>query len=82
MLIREKGIADQLDEIIYYMAPDGEQRKWPHLKMNPWGKTPTLALADGSYLSKTAGVVRYLDQKYPSRKITGESALEQGQDTM
>ena len=82
LFIHEKGIADQFDEIIYDMAPGGAQRKWPHLKMNPWGETPTLALADGSYLSETAGVVRYLDQQYPGRKIMGESALEQGQDTM
>ncbi|MEB0136850.1 glutathione S-transferase N-terminal domain-containing protein [Actimicrobium sp. CCC2.4] len=82
LFIHEKGIADQFNEIIYDMAPGGEQRKWPHLKMNPWGETPTLVLADGAYLSETAGVVRYLDQQYPGRKIMGESALEQGQDTM
>ena len=64
------------------LQPGGEQRKWPHLKMNPWGETPTLALGVGSYLSETTGVVRYLDQHYPGRKIMGESALEQGQDPM
>ncbi|KGS12071.1 glutathione S-transferase, partial [Pseudomonas coronafaciens] len=37
LFIHEKGIADQFDEIIYDMAPGGEQRGWRHLNMNPWG---------------------------------------------
>ncbi|QJE02273.1 glutathione S-transferase [Massilia forsythiae] len=82
LFMHEKGIADAFDETVYDMSPGGDQRKWPHLKMNPWGETPTLLLADGGYLSETAAIVRYLDQAYPGRKIMGESALEQGQDTM
>ena len=82
LFMHEKGIADQFAERIYDMTPGGEQRQWRHLKMNPWGETPTLQLADGSYLSETTAIARYLDQAYPGRKIMGESALEQGQDTM
>lgn len=82
LFIHEKGIVNQFDEVVYDMAPGGDQRKWPHLKMNPWGETPTLSLGDGKYLSETAAIVRYLDQSYPGRKIMGESPLEQGQDTM
>ena len=80
LFLHEKGIADQFDEHIYDMSPGGEQRA--HLKMNPWGETPTLQLADGSFLSETAAVVRYLDQAYPGRKIMGETPLQQGQDSM
>ncbi|MGS0742959.1 glutathione S-transferase family protein [Glaciimonas sp. GG7] len=82
LFIHEKGIADQFEETVYDMAPGGEQRKWPHLKMNLWGETPTLALEGGGYLSETAGIARYLDQHFPGRKIMGATALEQGQDTM
>jgi glutathione S-transferase len=82
LFIHEKGIADEFDEIVYDMAPGGEQRKWPHLKMNPWGETPTLSLEGGGYLSETAAIARYLDGHYPGRKIMGTSPLEQGQDTM
>lgn len=82
LFMHEKGIQDQFDEIIYDMSPGGDQRKWPHLKINPWGETPTLVLEDESYLSETAAIVRYLDQHYPGRKVMGESALQQGQDTM
>ena len=82
LFLHEKGIAEQFEEIIYDMAPGGDQRKWPHLKMNSWGETPTLVLADGQYLSETAAIARYLDQLHGGRKIMGQSPLEQGQDTM
>lgn len=82
LFVHEKGIADQFEEVICDMMPGGEQRKWPYLKMNPWGETPTLQLADGSYLSETAAIVRYLDQTFPGRRIMGASPLEQGLDTM
>ena len=82
LLVHEKGIADQFEEVVYDMAPGGDQRKWPHLKMNPWGATPTPQLEDGSYLSESVSVARYLDQRFPHRKIMGESALAQAQDTL
>ena len=82
LFIHEKGIADQFDEVVYDMAPGGDQRKWPHLKMNPWGETPTLSLGNGEYLSETAAIVSYLDKSYPGRKIMGVSPLEQSLDIM
>ena len=82
LFAHEKGIAHLLDEVVYDMAPGGDQRKWPHLKMNPWGETPTLQLEDGSYLSETVAVARYLDQHFDGRRILGEGALQQAQDTM
>ena len=82
LFIHEKGIAEHVDEVIYDMAPGGEQRKWPHLKMNPWGETPTLMLEGGGYLSEAAAIARYFDNQFPGRKIMGDSPLDQGQDTM
>ena len=82
LFMHEKGIADQFDEHIYDMTPGGEQRQWPHLKMNSWGETPTLQLADGSFISETAAIVRYLDRAFPGRRIMGENALQQGLDNM
>ena len=82
LFLYEKGIADQIGEVVYDMAPVGEQRGWRHLKRNPWGETPTLELADGTLLSETAAIVRYLDAAHPGRKVTGETALEQGLDAM
>ena len=82
LFLHEKGIADGVEEVIYDMAPGGDQRKWPHLKVNPWGETPTLALPDGGHLAETRAIVRYLDHAFPGRKVTGESPLEQGRDAM
>ncbi len=56
LFIPEKGIAGQIDEVVYDMAPGAEQRQWPHLKMIPWGETPTLQLDDGSHLSVSVAV--------------------------
>ena len=82
IFLHEKGIADQLNERIYDMTPVGEQRQWRHLKMNPWGETPTLELPDGTFISETAAVVRYLDQAFPGRRIMGETPEQQGLDNM
>ena len=82
LFLYEKGIAGQIAEVVYDMAPAGEQRGWRHLKRNPWGETPTLELADGTLLSETAAIVRYLDAAHPGRKVTGGTALEQGLDAM
>lgn len=82
LFIHKKGIPENFEEVVYDMTPGGDQRKWPHLKMNPWGETPTFRLEDGSTLAETAGIARYLDNRFPGRKIMGETALEQDLDTM
>jgi glutathione S-transferase len=82
IFMHEKGIADQFKEHVYDMTPVGEQRQWRHLKMNTWGETPTLKIADGSFISETAAIARHLDQSMPGRKIMGATPLEQGLDNM
>lgn len=68
IFLHEKGIADRFAETVYDMSPVGEQRGWRHLKMNPWGETPTLALADGSFLSETSAIARYLDDSFDVKR--------------
>jgi len=82
LLVHEKGIADQVEEVQLDMAPAGEQRGWKHLKRNPWGETPALELPDGSILAESVAIARYLDLSFPGRRIMGETPLEQAQDTM
>lgn len=82
LFIHEKGITDSFDEVVYDMSPGDDQRKWPHLKMNPWGETPTLELPEGGFLAETRAIARYLDQSLPGRKVMGDDALAQGLDSM
>lgn len=82
LLMHEKGIVAEVEEVVLAMAPAGEQRGWKHLKRNPWGESPTLEMPDGSFLTESVAIGRYLDLSFPGRKVMGESALEQAQDTM
>ncbi len=82
LLMHEKGIVDEVEEVVLDMAPGGEQRGWQHLKRNPWGETPTMELPGGGYLAESVAIARYLDGSFPGRKIMGETTLEQAQDSM
>ena len=84
LFMHEKGIADRFEEVdLRHGARAASSASWPHLKMNPWGETPTLrARRRQGYLSETAAIVRYLDQSFPGRSIIGRTPLEQGLDTM
>ncbi|GAA5989249.1 hypothetical protein JCM5350_005047 [Sporobolomyces pararoseus] len=76
----EKGISDKLDEKILDMTPIGEKRSWRHLKVNPFGETPALKLEDGTIISESTPIARYLGNTYPGRKVMGETLLEQALD--
>jgi len=78
--MHEKGIADQYEEVVLNMLEKGDQKSWKHHKLNPQGETPALKLADGTVLSESTGIARYLDNVHPGRKIMGENPLEQGLD--
>ena len=82
LFVHEKGIANEIEEVIYDMAPGGQQRQWPHLKMNPWGETPTLALPDGTFVAESTAIARYLDLAFPGRKVLGETPEAQAIDMM
>ena len=82
LLMFEKGIADQVEEQVLDMMKAGEQRQWRHLKRNPWGETPALELADGTFLSEAVAIGRYFDQSFGGRKVMGESPADQALDAM
>ena len=82
LLMHEKGIASEVEEVMLDMVPRGEQRGWAHLKRNPWGETPVLELADGTLIAESAAIGRYLDARFPGRQIMGETPVEQAQDAM
>lgn len=66
----EKGIADKLDEKILDMTPGGEQRSWRHLKVNPYGETPALKLADGTVISESTAIARRVSLVSPIRSLS------------
>lgn len=83
LFMLEKDITDQYEEVILDMAPGGEQRGWQHAKRNPFGEAPTLELGPDEYLSETPAIIRYMDLAHDgSRRVTGESTLEQARDVM
>ena len=82
LLMHEKGIADKVDEVLMDLSPVGEQRAWRHLKRNPWGEAPTLEFADGTFLSESVAIARYLDTTFDGRRIMGSTPREVAEDTM
>ncbi len=53
----------------------GEARKEDHLKRNSLGEIPVLELDDGSYLSESIAICRYLESLHPEVPLMGENAL-------
>lgn len=44
------------------------------------GEAPALELPDGTILTESTAVFKYIDETYPGRKIMGETALEKALD--
>ena len=80
LFLAEKNVTNHFQHVLIDML-NGEHKKWPHLKKNPWGEVPVLTLPDGSYLSETAAIVRYIDTSMSgSRLVTGSTAVLQALD--
>jgi len=54
----------------------GEIKTPEHLSRDPLGQVPTLELDDGSFLSETVSICRYLEHLYPAPPLFGRSPLE------
>ena len=54
----------------------GELKQPEHLARDPLGQLPTLQLDDGSFLSETVAICRYLESLYPTPPMFGRTALE------
>lgn len=48
------------------LLPQGDQRKAEYLAINPRGKVPVLMLADGTVLTETLAILRYLHATHPA----------------
>jgi len=55
----------------------GAHRGPEFLRKNPFGRVPVLELDDGSYLSETIAICRYLEALYPEPPLFGVGPREQ-----
>ncbi len=71
--LAEKGV-EIPTEIISVM--DGSTRQPDFLKINSLGELPVLELDDGSYLTESIAICRYLEAQYPDTPLMGTTPLE------
>lgn len=69
----EKGIDLPMQDIAIMR---GEHRQEPYLAVNPLGQTPSLQLDDGTVLTESVAICRYLEGVYPDRPLFGTTPLE------
>lgn len=73
IFLAEKGVTLPMQDI-NIMA--GELKKPEHLARDPLGQVPTLELDDGTFLSETVAICRYLESLHPEPPLFGRTALE------
>jgi glutathione S-transferase len=76
LFLAEKGLA--IPEVRVPLR-QGAHKSPEHLARNPLGQVPTLELDDGTCLSETVSICRYLEALHPEPPLFGRTALEQAQ---
>ncbi|MEC8058647.1 MAG: glutathione S-transferase N-terminal domain-containing protein, partial [Pseudomonadota bacterium] len=75
----EKGI--ELDYVTVDMTKR-EHKSAEFMQKNPSGKIPVLELADGTCISESIAICRYLESMHPTPNLFGDGALEIAQIEM
>ena len=57
-------------------AAQGENSQPGFLRLNPMGRLPVLALDDGTVISESLAICRYLESLYPTPPLLGVGALD------
>ena len=70
IFMAEKGIELPLVDVDLLK---GEHRAPAFLKLNSLGQIPVLELADGSVITESIAICRYIEAKYPWPKLFGDS---------
>lgn len=73
MFIDEKGLDVPVVEVDMVA---GENRSPKYLEMNPRGQVPMLEIDDGSYLTESIVICRYLDELHREPSLFGEGLKE------
>ena len=76
MFMAEKGIEIETVQVNLMKL---EQHSEAYKKINPAGEVPTLQLDDGSCISQTNAICRYLEDIFPDRPLYGRTPLERAQ---
>ncbi len=79
MFAAEKGVALTLQPVSLMAR---EHKSAEHLARNPLGQTPVLELDDGTTISESIAICRYLEALNPAVPLFGVSALEIAQIEM
>ena len=79
IFLAEKGITLPVQTVD---TTAGEHTKPPFLALNPLGKLPVLQLDDGTVLTESLAICRYLESLHPAPPLFGSTALEQAQVEM
>jgi glutathione S-transferase len=74
----EKGVDLALEEVDILA---GQSRKPEFLAKNSSGGVPVLELDDGSYLSESVAICRYLEGLYPEPNLLGRDVREEADRT-
>ncbi|MEQ9507251.1 MAG: glutathione S-transferase family protein [Hyphomonas sp.] len=79
IFLAEKGVEIDLVDVA---LTKGEHKGAEHIARNSLGQTPVLELDDGTCLSETVAICRYLESLYPEPAMFGRTALEEAQVDM
>ena len=76
IFMAEKGIEIETIQVNLMKL---EQHSEAYKKINPAGEVPTLQLDDGSCISQTNAICRYLEDIFPDTPLFGRTPLERAQ---
>lgn len=79
MFLAEKGIELPLVEVD---VPHGEHRSAAFLERNPFGQVPVLELSDGTCISESIAICRYLDEVSPGPTLFGDTVQDRAEIDM
>lgn len=74
IFMAEKGISVPLIDVAIMKR---EHKSEEHLARNSLGQLPTLELDDGTMISETVAICRYLESLHPTPPMFGRNAVEQ-----
>lgn len=79
IFLAEKGVSVPLVEVAIMKR---EHKSPEHIARNSLGQVPTLELDDGTMISETVAICRYIEGIHPNPPLFGRNPLEQAQVEM